>query len=159
MLQGRLFSYSDTHRHRLGPNHLQIPVNCPYRVAVKNYQRDGFMTVTDNQSGSPNYFPNSFSGPEECARARNLQTRCPVTGDVYRYSSGETEDNSSQVTDFWVKVLDDAARKRLVSNIAGHLSGASTFIQDRAVKNFTKVHPDFGKMLVEALNIAKSAKM
>ena len=39
MLQGRLFSYSDTHRHRLGANYLQIPVNCPYRTPVlfKNY--------------------------------------------------------------------------------------------------------------------------
>ena len=39
MLQGRLFSYADTHKHRLGPNYLQIPVNCPFRV--RNYQRDG----------------------------------------------------------------------------------------------------------------------
>ena len=31
MLQGRLFSYNDTHRHRLGTNFDQIPVNCPYR--------------------------------------------------------------------------------------------------------------------------------
>ena len=36
MLQGRLFSYSDTHRHRLGANYLQIPVNCPYRTQVRN---------------------------------------------------------------------------------------------------------------------------
>lgn len=34
MLQGRLFSYADTHRHRLGPNHLQLPVNCPYKVLL-----------------------------------------------------------------------------------------------------------------------------
>ena len=39
MLQGRLFSYADTHRHRLGANYLQIPVNCPYKT--RNYQRDG----------------------------------------------------------------------------------------------------------------------
>ena len=49
MLQGRLFSYSDTHRHRLGTNYLQIPVNCPYNARVKNYQRDGPQCVTDNQ--------------------------------------------------------------------------------------------------------------
>ena len=52
MLQGRLFSYSDTHLHRLGANYLQIPVNCPYRTRIANYQRDGFMTVTDNQVSS-----------------------------------------------------------------------------------------------------------
>ena len=61
---GRLFSYSDTHRHRLGPNYLQIPVNCPYSSRISNYQRDGPMTVNANHSGAPNYYPNSFSGPE-----------------------------------------------------------------------------------------------
>lgn len=47
--QGRLFSYSDTHRHRLGSNYLQIPVNCPYNARLRNYQRDGPQCVTDNQ--------------------------------------------------------------------------------------------------------------
>jgi catalase len=41
MLQGRLFSYPDTHRYRLGVNYKQIPINCPYRTTVKNGQRDG----------------------------------------------------------------------------------------------------------------------
>ena len=49
MLQGRLFSYHDTHLHRLGANYLQIPINCPYATRVKNYQRDGPMCVDDNQ--------------------------------------------------------------------------------------------------------------
>lgn len=62
MLQARLFAYDDTHRHRLGANFLQIPINCPYRANVKNYQRDGPMNTTDNQGGAPNYFPNSFEG-------------------------------------------------------------------------------------------------
>lgn len=60
--QGRLFAYSDTHRHRLGPNFLQLPVNCPYRVTVANQQRDGPQCY-HNQAGAPNYYPNSFSGP------------------------------------------------------------------------------------------------
>jgi len=37
MLQGRIFSYPDTHRHRLGPNFDQIPINCPYKARVANY--------------------------------------------------------------------------------------------------------------------------
>jgi len=60
MLQGRLFSYPDTHRHRLGPNFMQIPINCPYRSPIHNEQRDGLMTVNGNQGGKPNYEPNSF---------------------------------------------------------------------------------------------------
>lgn len=157
MLQGRLFSYTDTHRHRLGANYLQLPVNCPYRVNVKNYQRDGPMTFTDNQGGAPNYFPNSFSGPQESLYAKKLAHIEHVSGDVDRYSSGFTEDNYSQVTEFW-RMLSQDERKRLVSNIAGHLCGAAQFIQERAVNNFTKVHPDFGKQLNEALKLQRSAK-
>lgn len=48
MLQGRLFSYTDTHRHRLGANYQQIPVNCPFNTRVRNYQVDGPQCVTDN---------------------------------------------------------------------------------------------------------------
>jgi catalase len=49
MLQGRLFSYPDTHRHRLGANFDQLPINCPYRSNVNNIYRDGPMTVNGNQ--------------------------------------------------------------------------------------------------------------
>lgn len=48
MLQGRLFSYPDTHRHRLGGNYEQIPINCPYRAKVHNGIRDGPMRVDRN---------------------------------------------------------------------------------------------------------------
>ena len=70
------------------------------------------MTVTDNQGGSPNYYPNSFSGPSQSIRASLSQPPFKVSGDVYCYDSGN-EDNFSQATDFWHEVLDDA-RKRLV---------------------------------------------
>lgn len=48
MLQGRLFSYPDTHRHRLGGNYEQIPINCPYRAKIHNGHRDGVMRVDGN---------------------------------------------------------------------------------------------------------------
>lgn len=159
MLQGRLFSYNDTHRHRLGPNHMQLPVNCPYRVATKNYQRDGPLTFNDNQGGAPNYFPNSFGGPAECERARKLETPYRVTGDVCRYSSGDSEDNFGQPREFWNNVLDEAARKRLVANIAGHLKNASPFLQERTIKNFAQVDVNFGRMLTDSLKLAKSANL
>ena len=41
MLQGRLFSYTDTHRHRLGANYNQLKINCPYKATLHNGQRDG----------------------------------------------------------------------------------------------------------------------
>ena len=42
MLQGRIFAYSDTQRHRLGPNYLQLPVNAP-KCAFHNNHHDGSM--------------------------------------------------------------------------------------------------------------------
>ena len=69
LLQARLFVYGDTQRHRLGPNHLQLPINCPCKVRVSNEQRDGFASYF-NQNGAPNYYPNSFNGPHVCPAAR-----------------------------------------------------------------------------------------
>lgn len=161
MLQGRLFSYPDTHRHRLGTNYLQIPINCPYRTKVSNYQRDGPQCVTDNQGDAPNYYPNSFHGPEDGeARKDEHPNLCPfaVTGDVKKYNSRD-EDNYSQVTTFWLKVLTKAERQRLVENIAGHLKDAQPFLQKRTVDNFSQVHADFGggiqKLLEEYKNKAR----
>lgn len=53
VLQSRLFSYPDTHRHRLGVNYQQLPVNSPI-VPINNFQRDGFMAF-NNQGNRPNY--------------------------------------------------------------------------------------------------------
>ncbi|XP_065348193.1 catalase-like [Cloeon dipterum] len=154
MLQGRLFAYADTHRHRLGANYLQIPVNCPYRSRVANYQRDGPQCYTDNQAGAPNYFPNSFSGPQECPRGKD--TSFKTVGDVGRYNSGD-EDNFSQATEFWNKVLNADERTRLVNNIVDHLKDAADFIQDRAIKNFAQVDATFGKRLREGVDKHKSS--
>ena len=63
MLQARVFSYHDTHLHRLGPNYHLIPVNAPKAAQETSYQRDGFMRVDDDGGGGPNYWPNSFGGP------------------------------------------------------------------------------------------------
>uniref|UniRef100_H2Y9Q4 Catalase n=1 Tax=Ciona savignyi TaxID=51511 RepID=H2Y9Q4_CIOSA len=141
MLQGRLFSYPDTHRHRLGSNYLQIPVNCPYNVRggkVNNYQRDGPQCVTDNSKGAPNYYPNSFNGPIDGARscpAAKRQTALHVDRtlavDVKKYNSAD-DDNFTQVGTFWRKVLNEAERKRLAENIGNHMKAAQPFIQKRA---------------------------
>ncbi|XP_029438889.1 catalase-like isoform X2 [Rhinatrema bivittatum] len=154
MLQGRLFSYPDTHRHRLGANYLQIPVNCPYKTRVANYQRDGPMCIFDNQGGAPNYYPNSFSAPENQPLVKEHSFKC--SADVARYRS-EDEDNVTQVRAFYTKVLKEEERKRLCENIAGHLKDAQLFIQKRAVKIFTDVHPDYGASVQALLDKHNSA--
>lgn len=154
MLQGRIFSYADTQRYRLGTNYLQIPVNsCPFMV--RNYQRDGAQTVTDNQTGAPNYYPNSFSGPEH--NKVYLETPIELTGDAKRHDSGD-EDNFTQCGLFWRNVLNDKEKSNLIENMSGHLSGAAEFLQERAVKNFSQCDADFGKRLKEALNKLNATK-
>lgn len=155
MLQGRLFSYSDTHRHRLGTNYQSIPVNCPYASKVRNYQRDGPATVDGNQQGAPNYFPNSFGGPLPAPETAWHADR--ASGDVERVETGD-EDNFSQCGHFFRNVLGPAERQRLVDNIAGNLSGAQEFIQRRAVSNFAAADATYGKMLQDKLAKLAAAK-
>jgi catalase len=150
MLQGRLFSYNDTHYHRLGTNYLQIAINCPYRARVYNTQRDGPMTVTNNQHDAPNYHPNSFHGPEE--RKDALEHSQAVSADVARFNSAD-DDNFTQPGIFWREILDEAARARMVANISGHLKDAQQFIQDRAVSNFSQVDRQMGTRLRKALDL------
>lgn len=153
MLQGRIFSYADTQRHRLGANYLQIPVNCPFKV--NNYQRDGPQNISDNGGGMPNYYPNSFSGPEH----NKIYNETPITltGDAKRYDTGD-EDNFSQCGLFWRNVLNEQEKSNLISNMSGNLSNAAEFIQDRAVVNFSKCDADFGRRLRDALNEIKSKR-
>ena len=61
MLQGRLFSYGDAARYRVGVNHHQIPVNYPRAAKLVNtYHRDGAMRVDGNQGGVAGVEPNNF---------------------------------------------------------------------------------------------------
>lgn len=154
MLQGRLFSYPDTHRHRLGVNYQQIPVNRPLKEP-QTYQRDGFMTVNGNMGGTPNYFPNSANGPAE---AQDVQ--------FYEYSGNHTtvkkhstkdDDNFAQCGEFYRKTLSPAEQERLTSNIAGTLAKASKDVQARAVANFSKADANYGRRLQEKLNALSAA--
>lgn len=68
LLQGRLFSYTDTQLLRLGgPNFHEIPINRPV-VGVYNNQRDGHMRQTINK-GKVSYSPNSL-GENDPAQAK-----------------------------------------------------------------------------------------
>merc|ERR1712021_856 len=157
MLQGRLFSYSDTHRHRLGANYLQIPVNCPYRTQAKSYQRDGPMTVDTNQEGCPNYYPNSFGGPRDDIKKYSESKFTVNHADVGRFNSSD-EDNFTQCGIFFNKTLNQAERERLVDNIASHVINAQEFLQERAIKQFGSADAEYGRMLRERISFYKKGK-
>lgn len=148
MLQGRLFSYPDTHRHRLGVNYQQIPVNRPLKEP-QTYQRDGFMAVNGNMGAVPNYFPNSANGPTESAQITNFA----YTGDhahVDKYSTKD-DDNYRQCGEFYRSVLSAPERERLATNIASSLVNANPTIQERAVANFTRVDAHYGQSVQKKL--------
>ncbi|MCJ7594982.1 MAG: catalase, partial [Desulfobacterales bacterium] len=136
MLQGRVFSYHDTHLHRLGPNYHLIPVNAAKNAPEASYQRDGFMRVDINGEGGPNYWPNSFGGPEPDPKAQ--EPPFEVSGDAARHPDGHPNDDFVQAGNLYRKVMTDQDRKNLVGNIVGHLGGAQKRIQLRQAAVFYK---------------------
>jgi len=149
MLQGRLFSYADTHRHRLGVNYQQIPINCPYRTRVINGQRDGFMSVNGNQGNRRNYEPHSFGHYREDRTV--AQAPYQVNGLVQRYAVRHPNDDFAQPGALYRKVLKPVDREHLVSNIVGHLKNAARDIQERQVKIFYKCDPEYGQKIAAGL--------
>ncbi|XP_017782612.1 PREDICTED: catalase-like [Nicrophorus vespilloides] len=147
MLQGRIFAYHDSHIYRLGANYAQLPVNCPFKV--NNFQRDGKATI-NNKGGAPNYHPNSFGGPNSDLKLKRYQNFQYVEGKIGQYDTID-EDNFSQATDFYKRVLKEDERQRLVNNIVDDLGGAAKKVQDRAVENFKKVDLEFANKVRDGL--------
>jgi catalase len=153
LLQGRLFSYPDTQRHRLGPNYALIPVNCPYHRGIRNNQRDGQMRTDGNGGARPNYAPDSQGGPVALASAAELPA--PLSG-----STGRTEYPTANLADDYeqagllYRLMTEDERARLVANLARHLSGAPVAIEHRQVQHFMKADPEYGARVARALGIS-----
>ena len=152
MLQGRLFSYPDTQRHRLGGNYDQIPVNCPYRTKVYNGIRDGPMVVNGNQGSDPNFEPCSYKKVEMSQKAiysknrvQGLAARCPVK---------HPNSDFTQPGNLYRHVLDAEGKTNLVNNLVGHMKGVSRReIQVRQCKIFYKCDIEYGTRVAEGLGI------
>lgn len=122
LLQGRLLSYPDAHRYRLGVNYEQIPVNkCPYMTA--NYERDGFMRTDDNGKDEVNYAPNSFDAIEtdESYREKS-QLLDNLVADWYDRNGENDDDHFTQAGLLFTKAMDDSARHNLAANIIESMS-------------------------------------
>ena len=151
MLQGRLFSYHDTHIHRLGPNYHLIPVNQAKNCPEASYQRDGFMRTDDGGGVGPNYWPNSFNGPEPDASA--LEPHFDLEGQGGRFTYQHPNDDFVQPGALYGKVMTEQDRKNLVTNIVDHLSGAAKRIQLRQTALFHKAHADYGTRVAKGLKL------
>lgn len=152
MLQGRLFSYHDTHRHRLGPNYHLLPVNAARGCPMHTYQRDGFMRFDDNGGSGPNYWPNSFGGPAPDPAAGEPDFE--VSGMAGRTEYSHPNDDFVQAGALYRKVMTEQEQSNLVSNIVGHLKNAQPRIQLRQTALFYKADPEYGTRVAKGLGLA-----
>jgi len=157
MLQGRLFSYTDTHRHRLGPNYLQIPINCPYASKVSNQQRDGFMSVNGNSGAVANYEPNTVAGTPK-AEAASAVKKFYVEDWAGQYSFQHPNSDFEQPGTFFSKVLTEEERARLVANLVDSIGHCRKDIQARMIDIFSKCDKEYGRRVAEGL-MKKNAKL
>ncbi|GAN01536.1 hypothetical protein MBANPS3_012219 [Mucor bainieri] len=155
MLQGRLFSYPDTHRHRLGTNYAQIPINQPHS-RVANHQRDGSMAVLGNGGSTPNYEPNSFGGPYQTNVAATTFTAEEISGATGRFTYGLTDDDFVQAGDLY-RLMPAEEKTDLVNNIAGHLKNAKKHIRERQIAHFKRADAEYGSRIEETI-LALSSK-
>jgi len=151
MLQGRLFSYPDTHIHRLGVNYNQLAINAPYATNARNHQRDGFATI-NNQGRHANYEPNSIPG-EPIEKPEYKIHATAVEGNVGRTRTTHPNDDFAQVGEFYRKVLTPEQRTRLIQNIVGHLKNARKDIQQRQVNVFLRCDREYGTRVAQGLGL------
>jgi catalase len=163
MLQGRILSYPDAHRYRLGVNYEQIPVNrCPFAVA--NYERDGYMRVDDNGGESPNYFPNSFDDiyVDESYKEPPMALDGPF-GDWYDRNGEGDNDHFTQAGLLFTRAMNDYDRHNLVSNIVGSMSGIEgpkkDTIINRQLCHFFRADAHLGAAVAKGLNVDVDAVM
>jgi catalase len=147
LLQGRLFSYGDTQRYRLGINHHQIPVNAPRTPVANPFHRDGAMRVDGNLGGRVNYEPNRFG---DFAQDASVNEPPLAAGAVDRYDHREDEDYYSQPGALF-RLFDDGQRERLFGNIARHIHGVPDEIIARQIEHFRRADPAYAQGVVDAL--------
>ncbi|AEF38706.1 catalase [Hoyosella subflava] len=160
MLLGRVFSYADTHRYRIGVNYTQLPVNAP-KSPVHTYAKDGNMRYAYNSPEVPVYAPNSAGGPAANEQLAGPYNGWESAGDMVRsaYVQHPEDDDFVQPRTLVREVMDEAARERLVNNVVGHLlDGVTEPILERAFEYWKKVDPEVGKQIEEGVRAAQNGQ-
>jgi catalase len=149
MLQGRLFSYGDTQRYRLGINHTQLPVNRPHACDASNYGRDGAMRFDGNHGAEKNYEPNSYNGPKESGK--ELYKPIEVQGFAASQRQPEhPEDNDFVQAGLLYRLMSNDEKARLIENIANGLSAVNKDeIVERSISYFKNADSDYGDRLAK----------
>jgi len=150
MLQGRLFSYGDAQRYRLGVNHGHIPVNAP-RCPVHSYHRDGAMRVDGNYGSTLGYEPNSHGGWQEQPDFREPPLAIDGAADHWNYR--EDDDDYYAQPRALFRLMSPTQQQLLFDNTARSLGGAAKAIQLRHIANCLKADPAYGQGVAKALGI------
>ena len=153
MLHGRLFSYGDAQRYRLGVNHHQIPVNAP-RCPVNSYHRDGQMRVNSNAGSTIGYEPNSYGKWQEQPKFNEPVLK--LYGDAYNWDFREDDDDYYTQPGKLFRLMSAAQQKVLFENTARAMGDAPKEIKLRHIGNCLKADPAYGKGVAKALGIPLS---
>ena len=157
MLQGRTFSYSDTQRHRVGSNYLQLPINAP-KTHVATNQRDGQMAykvdLAKGQNPHVNYEPSSLNGLKEAPKAGKDHE--PQYNAKLVRQKIDRQNNFKQAGERF-HMFEDWEREDLITNLVNTLAPAEKHIQDKMVELFTQCDAEYGRRVREGLqNAAKN---
>jgi catalase len=150
MLQGRLFSYGDAQRYRLGVNHLQIPVNAP-RCPYHSYHRDGIMRVDGNYGGTLGYEPNSFGEWKE--QPKFAEPPLALEGAAAHWDFREDDSDYYTQPGLLFRLMMPAQQQVLFENTARAMGDIPDMIKIRHIGNCLKADPAYGAGVAKALGI------
>lgn len=151
MLQGRLFSYGDAQRYRLGVNHHQIPVNAP-RCPVNSYHRDGQMRVNSNAGSTIGYEPNSYGEWQE--QPDTKEPPLALGGAADHWNFREDDDDHYTQPGKLFRLMSPAQQKALFENTARAMGDIPKEIKIRHIRNCMRADSAYGKGAAAALGIS-----
>ena len=149
LLQGRLFSYPDTHRHRLGVNYSQLQINCPYRTKVSNFQKDGLM-ASKIEDKKEVYLGDSNNAPKEDKKAAAKELK--VTGKAGRYPYEHCDDDFEQVRGLYNNVFDEEMKQHTAENVASSLKNVNKDLQKKVLEIYAKIDQGYHDRILNAID-------
>ncbi len=153
MLQGRLFSYGDAQRYRLGVNHHSIPVNAS-RAPHNSYHRDGAMRVDGNYGSTIGYEPNSYGEWEQ--QPEFAEPPLKLEGAADHWNFREDDDDYYSQPGKLFRLMNAKQKEALFGNTARAMGDAPREVKIRHIGNCLKADPAYGKGVADALGIPLS---
>ena len=150
MLQGRLFSYGDAQRYRLGVNHHLIPVNAA-RCPVHAYHRDGQMRVDGNYGSTLGYEPNSYGEWQE--QPEHAEPPLRLDGAAAHWNFREDDGDYYTQPGLLFRLMNREQQEILFGNTARAMGDAPREVKIRHIGNCLKADPAYGKGVAAALGI------